>query len=200
MRSYDYREAYGLGRTCVRHSSKSLGRAAKMRSHVTSTLEETIPHLGWELLPVAATEIGFLPGERRLLRQLRSCGRAPSLRALAPTLESAQGTAIVDYPTMSWAHWRLWWTPTDIAATRPMAPPQDYIDDPFSRAVEPSEAWLFEHQLHPTRGKALLLGVWFPWRVAKQFLGLRRNIPAISIRSYKAAWISLGTFPYDEPA
>jgi hypothetical protein len=27
VRSYDYREAYGLGRTCVRHSSKSLGGA-----------------------------------------------------------------------------------------------------------------------------------------------------------------------------
>jgi len=25
VRSYDFREAYGLGRTCVRHSSKSLG-------------------------------------------------------------------------------------------------------------------------------------------------------------------------------
>jgi hypothetical protein len=29
VRSYDYRGAYGLGRTCVRHSSRSLGRAGQ---------------------------------------------------------------------------------------------------------------------------------------------------------------------------
>jgi hypothetical protein len=29
VRSYDFREAYGLGRTCVRHSSRSLGRAGQ---------------------------------------------------------------------------------------------------------------------------------------------------------------------------
>jgi hypothetical protein len=78
VRSYDFREAYGLGRTCVRHSSKSLG-IPDMRVAPPELLAA---------LDRLTTEVVLLFVRAHLFRQLyaKSPRRVELLNAAAPDL------------------------------------------------------------------------------------------------------------------
>jgi hypothetical protein len=163
------------------------------------TESELAKAVRWVTLPLwlpvhlflAATDLRFLPHERRLRKQMEAAGRLASPSAL-----DSGGTIIDDHPTFSWGVGRLWWTPDDVLAEAPVPPPTDeemksapWHDDFVWHAFD---RWVWERYLNPSHGSAKLLQA---GHVRKLLLKIRSKHPAARIVSTYSGGKEFENFP-----
>jgi hypothetical protein len=133
------------------------------------------------LIVVMCFELHLIPGELRLKRQMRSKRRYSSPTQLRG--RTTTGTLILDFPTFSWAIWRVWYTPDDVMAHAPVPPPND--GGTFSQRTPPDRfewhpfhRWCWDRYLSPESGSALLIGVWHSKRLAEK-LAVELRLPLV---------------------
>jgi hypothetical protein len=142
-------------------------------------------------LILAATDLRFLPHERRLRKQMETAGRLASL-----SVWHSGGTIIHDRPTPNWGVGRLWWTPDDVLGEAPVPPPtsaewtrapwnDDFVWHAFDR-------WMWERFLNPSHGTALLLQA---WHVEKLLRRIRSEHPACRIVTTYSGGKDFENFP-----
>ena len=120
--------------------------------------------------------------EWSLRRHLRRAGRLipPAERA---ALSSRGGTILLDHAAFNHNRTRLWWTPDDVLALAPEAPPASYLggifaENPLKNYIWPTfDRWVWERYVNPDSGAAALISSSLKWRtrdsLARYFPGCK---------------------------
>jgi len=107
-------------------------------------------------------------GELRTRRRMRLAGRRLPWRQAAERMARSPGTLIVESPTLGWAVSRAWWTPDDVLARAPAAPPDESERDLEKLSRHSFINWCHALYTDLDRGQAYLVAAYNGHRYAER--------------------------------
>lgn len=106
--------------------------------------------------------------ELRVRRRMRLAGRSLPYRHAIERMARSPGTLILESPTIGWAVSRAWWTPDDVLAIAPTAPPDESERDLEKLQRNSFMNWCHAQYTDLDRGRAYLVAAYNGDRYTKR--------------------------------